>query len=175
MPPRLRGKSTLLQVIAGHLAPLGGTCRTLARCVHLDQRLATLDPRRPVLVQLQEARPTASEAELRMRLAQLGLDARQVARPSGALAGGERLKAALACILYADPPPQLLLLDEPGNHLDLPTLEALEALLRHYRGALLVVSHDDVFLDRLALTDRLQAGADGWRLQPWQATGLTLE
>jgi ATPase subunit of ABC transporter with duplicated ATPase domains len=81
----------------------------------------------------------------------------------------------LACILYADPPPQLLLLDEPGNHLDLPTLEALEALLRHYRGALLVVSHDDVFLDRLALTDRLQAGADGWRLQPWQATGLTLE
>lgn len=84
--------------------------------------------------------------------------------PSGALSGGERLKAALACALYADPPAQLLLLDEPSNHLDLPSLHALETMLRGYRGALVVVSHDDAFMDSLELTHRLTATAAGWRL-----------
>lgn len=84
--------------------------------------------------------------------------------PSGSLSGGERLKAALACALYADPPPCLLLLDEPGNHLDLPSMLALESMLRGYPGALVVVSHDEAFLDNLALTDRLRAtqGVGSW-------------
>ena len=100
-----------------------------------------------------------------MLLAQLGLDAEQASRPSDQLSGGERLKAALACALYADPPPQLLLLDEPSNHLDLPSLQALEAMLRGYRGGLLVVSHDDAFLDALELDGWLEAGPEGWRLR----------
>ena len=81
--------------------------------------------------------------------------------PSGTLSGGERLKAALACVLYADTPPQLLLLDEPSNHLDLPSLQALEQLLTGYQGALLVVSHDTAFLQALGLTDLLVANDDG--------------
>jgi ATPase subunit of ABC transporter with duplicated ATPase domains len=100
---------------------------------------------------------------LRTRLAQLGLPAARVELPSGLLSGGERLKAALACELYAEHPAQLLLLDEPDNHLDLPSREALENLLRQYRGALLVVSHDDAFLDQLALEARLERAQDGWR------------
>ena len=87
--------------------------------------------------------------------------------PAGALSGGERLKAALACVLYAAEPAQLLLLDEPDNHLDLPSKEALEQMLRAYPGALLVVSHDATFLDRLALDTRLQAGSGGWSASPW--------
>jgi ATPase subunit of ABC transporter with duplicated ATPase domains len=102
-----------------------------------------------------------------MKLAQLGLDAHRLVLPSGQLSGGERLKAALALALYANPPAQLLLLDEPGNHLDLPSLEALETLLRGYTGALVVVSHDEAFLRRLELTDRLEATETGWRLSPF--------
>jgi ATPase subunit of ABC transporter with duplicated ATPase domains len=102
-----------------------------------------------------------------MRLAHLDLDARKIVIPSVSLSGGERLKAALACVLYADPAPQLLLLDEPSNHLDLPSAEALEIMLRSYRGALVVVSHDEVFLSKLELTDRLLASEQGWCLDVW--------
>lgn len=161
------GKSTLLRVMAGLLAPLSGTCQVNVGCAYLDQRLTSLDPLRSVLEQMQAAHPGATQGNQRMQLAQLGLDAGKIMVPSGSLSGGERLKAALACALYAERPAQLLLLDEPGNHLDLPSLRALEALLTGYQGALLVVSHDDAFLDALALTDRLSATPQGWRLAPW--------
>ncbi|BBI52295.1 hypothetical protein HORIV_47160 [Vreelandella olivaria] len=59
----------------------------------------------------------------------------------------------------------MLLLDEPNNHLDLPSAQALETLLRSYQGALLVVSHDDDFLENLALTGRLLATEQGWYLE----------
>lgn len=161
------GKSTLLKVLAGQLEPLAGSCKVAAQRVYLDQRLATLDPQRPVLDQLRSANRVASESALRMWLAQLGLDAQRVTMPSGTLSGGERLKAALACALYAEPAAQLLLLDEPSNHLDLPSTQALEAMLRGYAGALLVVSHDEVFLEGLALTHRLEATEQGWVLGFW--------
>lgn len=161
------GKSTLLQVMAGRIAPLAGSCQVADTCVYLDQRLADLDPARTVLEHLMAANRVVAEGTLRTWLAQLGLGAQNIIAPSGMLSGGERLKAALACVLYADPPAQLLLLDEPGNHLDLPSLQALETMLRSYRGALVVVSHDDAFLDNLALTDRLSADENGWRLDPW--------
>ncbi|MGT2455629.1 ABC-F family ATP-binding cassette domain-containing protein [Cupriavidus basilensis] len=161
------GKSTLLKVLAGQLEPLEGTCKAAAANVYLDQRLTNLDPELTVLEQMQVANRTVPEADLRMRLAQLGLDAQKIVAPSGSLSGGERLKAALACVLYADSAPNLLLLDEPGNHLDLPSLEALEGMLRSYRGVLVIVSHDDAFMDNLGLTDRLLATGEGWRLEPW--------
>lgn len=159
------GKSTLLKVLAGQLPPRAGQVRVQAVCAYLDQNLAGLDPARGAAEQLLAVNPAAGEGRLRMLLAQLGLDAEQASRPSGQLSGGERLKAALACALYADPPPQLLLLDEPSNHLDLPSLQALEAMLRGYRGGLLVVSHDDAFLDALELDGWLEAGPEGWRLR----------
>jgi ATPase subunit of ABC transporter with duplicated ATPase domains len=132
--------------------------------VYLDQSLDHLHPDRSALNQLQLAHPSMAESALRMRLAQLGLDAQSATLPTRLLSGGERLKAALACALYADPPAPLLLLDEPSNHLDLPSLHALEALLASYPGAMLVSSHDPVFLDALALTDRLEASHKGWRM-----------
>ncbi|WP_305792511.1 hypothetical protein [Cedecea sp. FDAARGOS_727] len=84
---------------------------------------------------------------------------------SGLLSGGERLKAALACVLYADPAPELLLLDEPSNHLDLASLHALESMLSGYQGAFMVVSHDEVFLNNLNLTGRLLLEESRWQLQ----------
>jgi ATPase subunit of ABC transporter with duplicated ATPase domains len=161
------GKSTLLKVLARQLQPLSGIGKISVEGIYLDQRLANLEPQRTVLEQMLAANRIATEGELRMRLAQLGLDAQKITAPSGSLSGGERLKAALACVLYADPPAQLLLLDEPSNHLDLPSVQALEAMLRGYQGALVVVSHDDAFMNSLDLTDRLIATEQGWRMEPW--------
>ncbi|MEZ5703344.1 MAG: ABC-F family ATP-binding cassette domain-containing protein [Burkholderiaceae bacterium] len=164
--PNGSGKSTLLKVLAGQLAPLSGHRQTAPDTVYLDQNLNQLDPERSPLAQLLQALPRMDESTLRMRLAQLGLDAQKATQPSSHLSGGERIKAALACALYTDPPPPLLLLDEPSNHLDLPSLHALEAMLANHPGALLVASHDPAFLDALKLTDRLSATETGWQLLP---------
>jgi ATPase subunit of ABC transporter with duplicated ATPase domains len=158
------GKSTLLRVLAGQLAPMAGRCEVRARTAYLDQQLASLTPQRSAIRHLLAANREAGEAALRTHLAQMGLDAQLAVAPVETLSGGERLKVALACALYAHPPAQLLLLDEPSNHLDLASLEALEVMLRQYQGALMVVSHDETFMQALHLTHRLHAGADGWCL-----------
>ncbi|MEX8194219.1 ABC-F family ATP-binding cassette domain-containing protein [Comamonas guangdongensis] len=159
------GKSTLLQIIAGRLQPLHGRRRVHVPFALLDQDQNLLQPEQSLLGQLLAAAPRTPESLQRMRLAQLGLDARHVEQPCGGLSGGERLKAAMACALYRDEPAQLLLLDEPDNHLDLQSLQALESMLRHYPGTLVMVSHDAALLQAVGLTHRLEAGADGWRLQ----------
>ncbi|HQR89603.1 MAG TPA: ATP-binding cassette domain-containing protein, partial [Caulobacter sp.] len=77
---------------------------------------------------------------------------------AGTLSGGERLRAALACVLCAATPPQLLILDEPTNHLDLASIQAIEAALAGYDGALLAVSHDADFLDAIGVQRRVELG-----------------
>lgn len=79
----------------------------------------------------------------------------------GALSGGERFRVALATLLLADPAPHLVVLDEPTNNLDLDTVDQLVEALRAYRGAVLVVSHDDAFLARLKLDLTLELDAQG--------------
>jgi len=164
--PNGSGKSTLLQLMAGRLAPLSGRCELRVEPAYLDQHLSTLDPQRAVLDQMLAANTTLDEGALRSRLALLGLDADRLRWPPGALSGGERLKAALAIALYADHPAQLLLLDEPSNHLDLASVQALESMLRQYRGALLIASHDEALLARLELTHRLMLDRNSWSLTP---------
>lgn len=155
------GKSTLLRVITGELAPQAGQLRTSGEVALLDQHCSHLPGEQTALAHLAAASPRLPVAEQRTRLAQLGLDAARIELPSALLSGGERLKAALAAVLYRDRPLDLLLLDEPNNHLDLPSLAALEGMLRQFAGALLVVSHDLVFLEELALDGYLRlAGGD---------------
>jgi ATPase subunit of ABC transporter with duplicated ATPase domains len=74
----------------------------------------------------------------------------------GTLSGGQMLRAGLACVMGGVSPPPLLILDEPTNHLDVDSIEAVEAGLRAYDGALLIVSHDETFLENVGITRRLQ-------------------
>jgi ATPase subunit of ABC transporter with duplicated ATPase domains len=157
------GKSTLLRTIAGEIAPLSGRCRTLPS-VLLDQHLAMLDPASSLLDQLRAVATQHAEGRLRQYLALAALKPDRVLRPSGSLSGGERMRGALLCAVLREPAPRLLLLDEPTNHLDLQGVEALEAMLASWLGALVVVSHDERFLEGLELTHRLDWSPNGWTM-----------
>jgi hypothetical protein len=116
------------------------TCTRIAPCAWLDQRLADLDGTQCALDILADANPALPEAERHLRLLQLGLPREALLVPVAGLSGGERLKVALARAMHAREPAEWLLLDEPFNHLDLPSQQALEAMLARYPGALVVVA-----------------------------------
>ncbi|HID1001374.1 TPA: ABC-F family ATP-binding cassette domain-containing protein [Enterobacter roggenkampii] len=157
------GKSTLLKTLLGEVAPRSGSCKVSVSCAYLDQHLSRLDLSQSVMTHLNLSHTPLEEGVLRTRLAQLQLGADKVMLPLAALSGGERLKAALACVLRRAEATQLLLLDEPTNHLDLASVQAIEAALAGFPGALLVVSHDEAFLSGLTLTHELVWEEAGWR------------
>jgi len=156
------GKSTLLKVILGECPPVSGTCRVSVKTAYLDQNLSRLDLSQSVMTHLNLHNTPLEEGVLRSRLAQLQLGAESVTLPLAELSGGERLKAALACVLWREETAQLLLLDEPTNHLDLASVQAIEAALADFPGAVIVVSHDNAFLENLALTHELLWREEGW-------------
>ncbi|HFK7270707.1 TPA: ABC-F family ATP-binding cassette domain-containing protein [Enterobacter asburiae] len=159
------GKSTLLKTLLGEIAPRSGTCKVSVSCAYLDQHLSQLDLSQSVMTHLNLGHTPLEEGVLRTRLAQLQLGADKVTLPLAELSGGERLKAALACVLWRAEATQLLLLDEPTNHLDLASVQAIEAALVGFPGALLVVSHDEAFLRGLTLTHEWVWEEAGWRCE----------
>jgi len=159
------GKSTLLRILAGDLQASEGLCAVHVPSAYLDQRLESLDPARSIIELLQRQGTLLTESKLRGYLALLQLDAQRATRPTRDLSGGERLKAALACALWREMPAQLLLLDEPSNHLDLESTLAVESALSHYPGAIIAASHDDDFLCALKPTHCMQWTPDGWRFE----------
>jgi ATPase subunit of ABC transporter with duplicated ATPase domains len=156
------GKSTLLRIISGDLAPAAGDVqRADGRIAYLSQRLDLLDPARTVAQCLASSAPSLSHTRRMHLLAQFLFRGDRIHLPVSALSGGERLRATLACVLFAEPAPQLLLLDEPTNNLDLVSVAQLESALNAYRGAFVVVSHDERFLDAIGVQRRLRLVDDG--------------
>jgi ATPase subunit of ABC transporter with duplicated ATPase domains len=147
------GKTTLLeQMLNGRNAPgLSGSLFT-DRVGYLPQRWS-LDQEKTALDLVKESALDVSPTEIRDQLARLLLRGNAVLHPVSVLSGGERFRVALARLLLADPPPQLLILDEPTNNLDAGSVEQLVEALSAFRGALLVVTHDERFAK--ALTPQL--------------------
>jgi ATPase subunit of ABC transporter with duplicated ATPase domains len=159
--PNGAGKSTLLRMVSGDLVPdRGDVQRADGRIAYLSQRLDLLDPDRTVAENLAAFAPSVTHTRRMHLLAQFLFRKDHLSLPVAALSGGERLRATLACVLNAEPAPQLLLLDEPTNNLDLVSVGQLESALNAYRGAFVVVSHDESFLDAIGIRRRLKL-ADG--------------
>ena len=158
------GKTTLLEALVHGVAPQPGRASGVLfteRVGYLPQRLDGLDDAASVLENVRALAPSVPAGEVRNQLARFLLRGATVERAVGTLSGGERFRVALARLLLADPPPQLLVLDEPTNNLDRQSVDQLIDALRGYRGALIVVSHDDAFLARLQLTATLSLDATG--------------
>jgi ATPase subunit of ABC transporter with duplicated ATPase domains len=124
----------------------------------LDQRVSLLDPTLSIRDNFRRLNLQADENAGRAALARFMFRADAALQVVGTLSGGQMLRAGLACVLGGLAPPSLLILDEPTNHLDIDSIAAVEAGLRAYDGALLVVSHDEVFLDAIGITRRLELG-----------------
>ena len=146
------GKSTLLNMLAGDLAAdRGHISRSrglkLARVEQfLPAAMVELSLREALAEQVDAAESWRADVEL----SRLGFTQSQMAQSIATLSGGQLNRLMLARALVSDP--QLILLDEPTNHLDLATLALFEQVLASFSGALLIVSHDRAFLDRLCPT-----------------------
>lgn len=149
------GKTTLLAMIMGQLPPWSGSVRVVTDVAMLDQQVSLLDPGASIRDNFRRINPGMEENACRAALARFMFRADAALQSVASLSGGQMLRAGLACVLGGGRPPSLLILDEPTNHLDIDAMAAVEAGLRAYDGALLVVSHDEVFLDAIGISRRL--------------------
>jgi ATP-binding cassette subfamily F protein 3 len=154
------GKSTLAKLLAGRLEALGGEVRRgpkLRIGYFAQHQVEELDLAGSPLTHMARALPKAHERVQRAQLARFGLDADRAETPVASLSGGEKARLLLA--LATRDAPQLLLLDEPSNHLDIDAREALVRALNDFEGAVVLITHDPHLVELVA--DRLWLVADG--------------
>lgn len=154
------GKSTFIKSLVGELEPLNGSINT-AKGVNIayfaQQQLDMLDPQATPLLHLQRIAPSEREQFLRDYLGGFGFIGEQALAKVGPFSGGEKARLALALLVWTKP--NLLLLDEPSNHLDVDMREALATALTQFEGSILLVSHDRHLLR--STTDEFMIVADG--------------
>lgn len=145
------GKSTLLQVLDGTLTPYSGHQALANHCLmaRVEQHLPTTLLSQPLILAVLAQLPAAGRETQRWQaerlLAEMGFTSAEIEQPAATLSGGQHTRLLLARALILQP--DLLLLDEPGNHLDLPTLLWLEGFLNAWSGSFVLVSHDNSLLD----------------------------
>ncbi len=152
------GKTTLVKLILDQLQPQSGKIVIGTQYVqYLDQNASLLDPHLSVLDNFLKLNPDAKENDAYRHLAHFLFRNIDALKSVKNLSGGEKLRALLACVLMSNHPPQLLILDEPTNHLDINSLKSVESAIIHYRGALIVISHDKTFLKNIGVKKMISA------------------
>ena len=157
-----KGKSTLLKTLVEIIKPLGGSFTVGANVEigYFDQQRAVLDdadPMQTVLDNFWEEYPDLLREDVRSALGAFMFSGEDVEKKMGQLSGGEKVRLSLCKMFYTRP--NLLILDEPTNHMDMIGKEALEHMLNEFSGTVLFVSHDRYFIKQIA-TGVLEFGAD---------------
>lgn len=156
--PNGSGKTALLRAIQGEKLKSRGELRLGGlKSLYIDQKCANLDESLTVFENVREV-SILDDSEIRNGLAKFLFHKEAVFQKVATLSGGERLRAALAKGFLSVEKPELLILDEPTNNLDLVNIEFLERVLREFGGALLVISHDEVFLKNAEVTEEFILG-----------------
>ncbi|MEV5236725.1 ABC-F family ATP-binding cassette domain-containing protein [Streptomyces pseudogriseolus] len=167
------GKTTLLRTVAGELPPVSGEAAAHVPLRFLPQRLDVLDPELTVAENVARFAPGATNNRIRARLARFLFRGARADQQAATLSGGERFRATLAALMLAEPAPQLLMLDEPTNNLDMASVRQLTSALESFEGALVVASHDLPFLESIGITRWLMMeGGELKEITP-EAVGFT--
>ena len=149
------GKSTLLKIICGDLQPDSGTVKTFGKIAYLNQDLSILDKEKTVVENIMDIAGVLKH-DAHMIAANFGFRGDASNKRIGVLSGGELLKATLAAILGGNNQPDLLILDEPTNNLEIKSIGILEDALNQYTGAILLVSHDEMFAKNIKTDKEIQ-------------------
>jgi ATPase subunit of ABC transporter with duplicated ATPase domains len=151
------GKTTLIRLLLGELAASEGELhRAPLRSVYIDQDYSLIRPGRTVFEQARSFNHTQlPEHELRIILNRFLFDATRLDKDCGTLSGGERMRLLLCCMMIAAKAPDVFVLDEPTNNLDMRNADILLDAIRDYEGTMLLVSHDEHFVRALGVEEEL--------------------
>jgi ATPase subunit of ABC transporter with duplicated ATPase domains len=145
------GKTTLINLILGGLAPTSGTVyRAENKSVYIDQEYSLIDNSLNVYDLVQKFNESfLQEHEIKSRLNRFLFTKEDWDKPCSALSGGERMRLLLCCLTVFRSSPDMIIMDEPTNNLDIQNIDILTAALNEYHGTLIVVSHDETFLEQV--------------------------
>ncbi len=145
------GKTTLIRLLLGELQPITGKLyRANAKTVYIDQDYSLIDPACSVYEQVQSYNSgSLQEHEIKLRLNRFLFTSRDWDKRCAALSGGEKMRLMLCSLTIGSHLPDIIVLDEPTNNLDIRNMEILTTAVREYQGTLLVISHDDQFLKEI--------------------------
>lgn len=152
------GKTTLIQLILGKLEPQTGSIyRADNKAVYIDQDYSLIDEQLKIYEQVQEFNVSVLlEHELKTRLNRFLFTKDDWDKTCSALSGGEKMRLILCCLTISNQSPDMIILDEPTNNLDIQNIEILTAAITEYQGTLIVVSHDETFLENINIEHTIQ-------------------
>ncbi|RYJ42488.1 ribosomal protection-like ABC-F family protein [Flavobacterium beibuense] len=144
------GKTSLIKIITGELEPVGNIKRADFRTVYVNQEYSLLKDDLSVYQQAQEFNTGGlQEHDIKMRLNRFLFSAEYWDKPCSVLSGGEKMRLLLCALTIGNQAPDVIILDEPTNNLDILNLEILTQAINQYQGTLIVVSHDEYFLKEI--------------------------
>ena len=142
------GKSTLLKIISGQIPHPSGSVKTFGKIAYINQDLTVLDKHKTIIENIMDISGCLKH-DAHAIAANFGFRGDTSSQRVGTLSGGELLKATLAAVLGGQNQPDLLILDEPTNNLEIKSISILEDALNQYTGAILLVSHDEMFVKNI--------------------------
>ena len=152
------GKTTLIKLILGNIEPQTGTVyRADNKSVYIDQDYSLIDDKLKVYEQAEQFNTSAlQEHEIKIRLNRFLFTKEDWDKSCNALSGGEKMRLMLCCLTINNQSPDIIILDEPTNNLDIQNIEILTRAINEYRGTLIVVSHDETFLEQTNIERTIQ-------------------